>query len=83
MTTTKTQQSSTSVTARLRDNQATRYLIAGIIILAVSVVNLVTVVANWTAGWSLDIVSGNALPFAGAAFGVVLVIGGIVKSRRN
>lgn len=81
MTTTTNQPKSASIGSRLQNSQPARYLILGLVLIAVSVLNLTTVVQTWA--WSFSLVTDHPAQFVGIAAGAVLAVVGIVKSRRS
>jgi hypothetical protein len=84
MTSQPIQQPSASTSTRLRERTAAiRFLIAGTVLLGVTVMNLFVLVQDWSTATSSDFIVEHALPLAGVVIGLVLVITGIVRFVRR
>ena len=62
---------------------AIRFLIAGIVLLGVAIVNLFVVVPDWSTATSSGFIGDHAMPLVGVVIGAGLVVTGIVKYFRR
>ena len=84
MTSQPIQQPSAPTTTGLRERTAPiRFLIAGIVLLGVTVTNLFVQVQDWSMATTSGFVGDHAWQLLGAVVGLVLVVTGIVKFVRR
>jgi len=62
---------------------AIRFLIAGIVLMGVAIVNLFVVVQDWNTATSSGFIGDHAMPLAGVVIGAGLVVTGLVKYFRR
>lgn len=60
-----------------------RFLLVGVVLLAVAVTRLIATVADWSTVPSTSFLSEHALPLAGVVIGVAFIVAGIVKAVRR
>ena len=72
----------TSTGARGR-TASIRFLIAGIVLLGVAIVNLFVVVQDWSTATSSGFIDDHAMPLVGVVIGAGLVVTGLVKYFRR
>ena len=84
MTSQPTQQRSASTSTGLRERTAAiRFLIAGTVLLGVTVTNLLVLVQDWSTATSSAFLGDHVLQLVGVVIGLVLVAVGIVKFARR
>ena len=77
-------QPSAPTSAGIRQRTAAiRFLIAGIVLLGVAIMNLIAVVQDWSTATSSGFLGDHAVALAGAAIGAGLVVTGLVKYFRR
>jgi hypothetical protein len=82
--TSHTNQPSAPTSTGIRERTAPiRFLIAGIVLLGVAIMNLFVVVQDWSTATTSGFVGDHAMPLVGAVIGAGLVVTGIVKYFRR
>ena len=82
--TSHTNQPSAPTSAGIRQRTTPiRFMIVGIVLLGVAIMNLFAVVQDWSTATSSGFIGDHAMPLAGVVIGAGLVVTGLVKYFRR